>query len=159
MYNEIDGDLIALAKNGKFDVIVHGCNCMNTMKAGIAPKMAKAFGCDGFPLEAPEYRGDINKLGQIDYEPVKLNIFSDLYVVNAYTQYHYVRWFNRTRNLDYDALTMCMRKINHKFKGSHIGLPQIGAGLAGGVWKVIQNIIERELKDCEVTVVKYNKKD
>ncbi len=158
MYREIEGDLITLAKNGKFDVVVHGCNCMNTMKAGIAPQMAKAFGCDRFPLEAPEYRGDINKLGQIDYRPVKQNIFDDFYVVNAYTQYHFVRWYDRARNLDYEALTLCMRKINNKFKGKHIGLPQIGAGLAGGVWKVIQNIIERELKDCEVTVVIYDKK-
>lgn len=25
-YEEIDGDLIKLTKEGKFDVIVHGCN-------------------------------------------------------------------------------------------------------------------------------------
>ena len=36
----IEGDLIQLAKNGKFNVIVHGCNCFNTMGAGIA-KMIK----------------------------------------------------------------------------------------------------------------------
>ena len=53
MYQEIEGDLIALAKQGKFDVITHGCNCMSNMGAGIAPQMAKAFGVDQYPLEYP----------------------------------------------------------------------------------------------------------
>jgi ribonucleoside-diphosphate reductase beta chain len=44
MINYTDGDLITLAKAGKFDVIAHGCNCHSTMGAGIAPQMAKAFG-------------------------------------------------------------------------------------------------------------------
>ena len=26
-YQEIEGDLIKLAQEGKFDVIAHGCNC------------------------------------------------------------------------------------------------------------------------------------
>ena len=30
----IEGDLIGLAKAGHFDVIVHGCNCHNTMGRG-----------------------------------------------------------------------------------------------------------------------------
>ena len=58
----------------------------------------------------------------------------ELVVVNSYTQYNYGK--NHTdgvsKPLDYEALTMCMRKINHTFKGKRIGLPQIGAGLAGG---------------------------
>ena len=32
----IKGDLIKLALQGEFDVIVHGCNCFCTMGAGIA---------------------------------------------------------------------------------------------------------------------------
>jgi len=31
----IPGDLIALAKAGEFEVIVHGCNCFCTIGAGI----------------------------------------------------------------------------------------------------------------------------
>ncbi len=34
--NIINGDLIDLAKNGNFDVIIHGCNCFRTMGVGIA---------------------------------------------------------------------------------------------------------------------------
>ena len=32
-YNEVDGDLIFLAKKGCFDVITHGCNCRSIMSA------------------------------------------------------------------------------------------------------------------------------
>lgn len=34
--NIIKGDLIALVLEGRFDVIVHGCNCMCVMGAGLA---------------------------------------------------------------------------------------------------------------------------
>jgi O-acetyl-ADP-ribose deacetylase (regulator of RNase III) len=66
MINYIDGDLITLAKAGKFDIIAHGCNCLSKMGAGIAPQMAKAFGCDQFEMET--WDADISKLGNIDYQ-------------------------------------------------------------------------------------------
>jgi len=43
-YQEIEGDLIKLAKQGEFDVITHGCNCHNIMGAGIALQMDRACG-------------------------------------------------------------------------------------------------------------------
>lgn len=158
MYKEIEGDLIVLAKQKQFDVIAHGCNCFCTMGAGIAPQMAKAFGCDTFPLEHKDYTGDINKLGQIDYKTYfHMNEDHRLTVVNAYTQYYYGSNHpdGVDKPLDYDALTLCLRKINHLFKGKHIGLPKIGCGLAGGNWNIVKNIILRELKDCDVTVVNF----
>jgi O-acetyl-ADP-ribose deacetylase (regulator of RNase III) len=173
----IYGDLIELAKQGHFDVVTHGCNCFCTMGAGIAPQMARAFGCDRFPMEDPKYRGDINKLGTIDYQsqlitpvmkPLKIlgvEVESPdfgghpIIVVNSYTQYRYGANHadGDKRPVDYDAITMCMRKINHLFKGKTIGLPKIGAGLAGGDWEVIKGIILRELKDMEVIIVNYKK--
>jgi O-acetyl-ADP-ribose deacetylase (regulator of RNase III) len=174
MYREVDGDLIQLANSGIFDVITHGCNCMCQMGAGIAPQMAKAFGCNDFPKERAEYAGDINKLGTIDYELLhfengeRWTKYPDaggkwathkLYVVNSYTQYKYGlnHIDGASKPLDYEALTMCMRKINHRFNRLHIGLPKIGAGLAGGDWDRIKKIIQRELTDCIVTVVIYKK--
>lgn len=165
MYNEIKGDLIALAKEGKFDVIAHGANCKSTMGAGIAPQMAKAFGCDKFEME--KWGDDISKLGCIDYEDIYLNTKTGLIhmgypspipdfiikftVVNAYTQYHYSHKFGPP--VDYEAITLCMRKMNHEFKGKHIGLPKISCGLAGGDWSKVSEIIKKELKNCDVTIV------
>lgn len=174
----VEGDLIQLAKEGHFDVITHGCNCFCTMGAGIAVAMRENFKCNEFPMEAPEYRGDINKLGTIDYQiqnlvlskPIKLknlNLLAPdfggfpLAVVNSYTQYHYGSNHidGKEKPFDYDAITLCMRKINHIFKGKSIGLPKIGCGLARGEWSVVQQILERELIDMFITIInfKHNK--
>lgn len=166
-YDEVTGDLIVLAKTGEFDVIAHGCNCRSTMGAGIAPHMARNFGCDKFEMET--WGPTIEKLGCIDYETFVIGknaIWSltdadnklnepELTVVNAYTQNNYGANHKDgvTKPVDYEAITMCMRKMNVIFKGKHIGLPKIGAGLAGGNWDRIKNIIQTELIDCKVTIV------
>lgn len=167
MINYIDGDVVKLAKEGTFDVVVHGCNCLSTMGAGVAPQMAAAFGCDKFEMEA--WGPTVEKLGNIDYEILFLEEnkqYPDengnwatikLIVVNAYTQYMYGK--NHIDGVlapfDYEAFTICMRKMNHVFKGKCIGMPKIGSHLAGGDWDIIEKIIERELTDCEVIVVNY----
>lgn len=153
---ERDGDLIKLAKECHFDVITHGCNCFCTMGAGIAVPMKVNFGCDKFPMEDPKYRGDINKLGTIDFQYHYKEDHS-LAVVNSYTQYHYGRNHldGVDKPVDYEAIRLCMRKINHIFKGKTIGVPKIGAGLAGGHWPWIKEIIEEELKDMDVWIVNY----
>lgn len=164
-YQEIQGDLIELALKGRFDVIAHGCNCFCTMGAGIAPKMANAFGCDTFPKENLRYKGNIDKLGTIDFmyrcieDAFEIQDVKTVIVVNAYTQYYYGKnhFDGVSKPIDYEALTLCMRKINHIFKGKHIGLSQIGCGLAGGDWNIVKSIIQKELKDCKVTIVIYNK--
>lgn len=173
-YNEVKGDIISLALEGKFDVVVHGCNCFCVMGAGLAPQMVQAFNVDKFPMEGKEHMGDINKLGTIDYQPqllvnkvaypysakrLILNQglpYSQLIVVNAYTQYD-TRSKENLSPVDYEAITLCMRKMNVEFQNLHIGLPFIGAGLAGGDWNKINTIIKQELKDCDVTIVEYQK--
>lgn len=165
-YKEIQGDLIKLALYGKFQVIAHGCNCFCVMGAGIAPQMAKTFGCDKYVYEEEECKGEIMKLGNIMYAGFNLEegvaIYTDedtfdLAVVNAYTQYGFGQNHpgGSKAPLDYEALTLCLRKMNHEFKGKHIGLPQIGCGLAGGDWERVKQIIQQELQDCDVTVVIY----
>lgn len=161
MYKEIEGNLITMAKNGDFDVIVHAVNCFCKMGAGLAPQMVRAFGCDRFPIEL-ETPGNINKLGQIDFKRIVLSarlspLKSFLYVVNAYTQYNYGR--NHIDGdkvpFNYYAFILCMQKINHIFKGQHIGLPEIGCGLGGANWIKVRTIIQNELKDMDVTIVHY----
>lgn len=179
-YKEVEGDLIDLALNSEFDLITHGCNCMCNMGAGIAPKMAKAFACNEFLLESAGFKGNINKLGQIDtgYSYIgkdrSVVAYSNtitkerfqqthhlLRVVNSYTQFNYgANHADGTKSpLDYEALTLCLRKINLMASGLKVGLPMIGCGLAGGNWGRVKTIIMRELKDCDVTVVIFKKKD
>lgn len=165
-YQEVEGCLITKALEGNFDVIVQGNNCFCKQKSGLAPQMVEAFNTDKFLLEHKDFKGDINKLGQIEYKifDIKQNLIimqdfntiNALAVINAYTQYHYGKNHSDgvEKPLDYEALTLCMRKINHTFKGKHIGLPGlIGAGLAGGDISRIREIIRKELFDCKTTIV------
>ena len=159
--NYIDGDLLKLAKEGKFDVIVHGANCFCTMGSGIAKQIREEFP-QAYAADRKTKQGDIQKLGCFTSATANQNssLPNDGYsqqfqIVNAYTQYNYG---TDSRKADYDAIRLVMRKISHTYKGYRIGMPKIGAGLAGGDWSIIEKIIDEELKDCDVTIVNYNKK-
>lgn len=159
-YKEIDGDLISLAlANNDIDVIGHGCNCFCRMKRGIAPQMNNIFNCNNpkfYSLEDSKYEGDINKLGQVQSHTFKHigNRTKDLYVYNLYTQYHWTST-NKEIPLDYESLTISLRKIGILHPGSTISLPKIGCGLAGGDWNIVQGIIKKELKNNNIIIVNY----
>lgn len=147
---EIDGDLIALAETGHFDVIAHGCNCFCLMGAGIAAQIARRF-----PAAAAADRatadGDRGKLGTCSEARVVIGAHV-LHVVNAYTQFHYA---GPPPLVDYDAVRSCMRWLRVHHAGRRIGLPLIGAGLAGGDWATIEPILRQELAGEDLTVVRF----
>lgn len=154
---EIKGDLIHLAKQGEFDIIAHGCNCFCKMGSGIAKQIAIEIP-DALRVDSLTKPGDINKLG--NYTVAKIfNGGKEMGIIlNCYTQYGYKSRFKpNLKPIDYEALTLCLRKINHNYKGKKIGLPLIGAGLAGGDWNIIKQIIEGELKDMDTTIVHFEK--
>lgn len=149
--NYISGNLIELAKNGEFDIIVHGANCQNEMGAGIA-KLIKQNFPQAYMADLKTTKSDKNKLGTITFATI---IPTNLIVVNAYIQYHYKGSGDK---VDYDAFRTCMKLIAKKFPRNKIGMPKIGSGLAGGDWNKIENIIKKELKDLDVTIVEYDGK-
>ena len=147
---EIKGDLIALAKAGEFDVIVHGCNCFCTMGAGIAKSIRANF-VKAYMVDQKTAYGNVLKLGTITtYFYVQPR---PLVIVNAYTQYD----FNGPNNVDYLAIKHCFQKIKTTFPGKRIGYPKIGAGLAGGNWDIISSLIDKELEEEDHTVVIWDK--
>lgn len=171
-YEEVHGNLITMALEKKFDVISHGCNCFCKQKSGIAKDMVSTFQTDRFPKEDERFLGIKSKLGTID--SILFNIDGDvpvgnfenepdfigsLYVVNSYTQYNYGKNHKdgEKKPIVYEAVRQCMKEINQKFKGEHVGLPLIGSGLAGGDWSLISKIIKEELIDCDVTIVRLEK--
>lgn len=145
----IRGDLIALAKAGKFDVIVHGCNCFLVMGGGIARQIAKNFP-EAYAADCETLKGDISKLGTITFHK-----YPKLTVVNAYTQYDFVQ--TGQPNVNYDAIKQAFKEIKVQFSGKKIGIPKIGAGLAGGDWNRIEKIIEQEMHGEDISVVEYER--
>lgn len=148
-YKYIEGDLLKLFEEGEFDAIVHGCNCHNVMGAGIAKTIAdkypQALQADADYIIPKSY---IDRLGNLSVSTVIIK-GRKRFIINAYTQY------NPGKDLDYNALELVLKKINQRYKPEKIGLPLIGCGLAGGDWKVVEKLIKRQLKDCDVTVVEY----
>lgn len=144
MYKEVKGDLIEMTKEGTFDVICHGANCMQTMGAGIA-RVIKINFPEAYQVDKDDTRLSRQRLGDLSYS---FDVDSNTYIVNLYTQYY------GGRNLDYEALTLSLRKLAMIFdEDVHIGLPLIGCGIAGGDWSKVKSIIKEELKEYKVTIV------
>lgn len=148
----IKGDLIKLAIDGEFDLIIHGCNCFCTMGAGIAKTIKLKFP-EAFKADLKTKKGDKSKLGEISWAKSQTEN-GELIIVNGYTQFN---WRGSGRKADYDAIREVFRKVKKEFSGLRIGYPAIGAGLARGDWKIISEIIEEELKDENHTFVEYQK--
>ncbi len=145
------GDLIQMAKNGEFDVILHGCNCMCEMGAGIAKAIRENFP-EAYQEDQKTEPGDRSKLGTCTYATCKVNDHQ-VDVVNAYTQFDYKKQKQDEVLVDYEAVRSCLRWIKQNYSGQRIGLPKIGAGLAGGDWERISQIIDEELGDEDITLV------
>lgn len=161
LIKEMNGNLIKLAKEGNFEVIVHGCNCQGIMGKGIAKQIKEAF-----PKAAK-----IDEKGETPGTICSVMYPSGLTIINAYTQIYYGKAnekhksysvINDFKNEVYDSqenrynfIRSSMRAINKHYRGKKIGLPLIGCGLAGGEWNIVKQILEEELSDCNVTVVHY----
>lgn len=157
----IKGDLIALFKEGRFDIIVHGCNCGGTMGDGIAKTIATEFP-EALEVDRATRLWDRTKLGTYSKVSVFLEIPSSTpkhgVIINAYTQYH---WRGKGPNggplCEYDALRSVFQGLKEEFGGCGraFGVPAIGAARAGGDWNVIRGIIDEELWGEDVTFVEY----
>jgi len=144
------GDLLALAKNGTFDVIAHGCNCFNGMGNGIAGQIKAQFPA-AHAADMATKKGDKAKLGTCTTATIMVDDDRSFTIVNAYTQYTWSKKGQRVA--DYDAIRACMRWMKTNYAGKRIGIPKIGAGLAGGEWSTIKAIVEEELAGEDVTLV------
>lgn len=136
--------------------IVHGCNAQGVMGSGVA-KIIR----DKYPKAYDRYVAEYKihnhlKLGHVIPVPCgdRINDPDNFkIIVNAITQDFYGR--DGLRYVSYDAIAESMNIINKFFEVygiSDIAMPQIGAGLGGGDWKVIEAIIESELKNVKPVV-------
>jgi len=133
MIKYVTGDLLGATQK----VIIHGCNAQGVMGSGVARQIRarwpnvyevyhlkhKVFGLD---------LGDIIPVATLDGK----------IIVNCITQDGFGRSGNRYVN--YDAIARCMEQLNDRISNwevSEIAMPRIGAGLGGGDWNIIEQII------------------
>lgn len=147
------GNLLAMAKAGEFDVIVHGCNCQSNMGGGIAAQIA---------AEYPEARAADEEFHQYHEWPVfqlgnatAVTTDDGFDIVNGYTQLN-----GGAGTFSYAALELVLMKVITMYAGMRIGLPYIGCGIAGGDQNKIVDMFElfalKAAKDgTEITLVEF----
>lgn len=128
----IQGDLIQMAKEGNFDVIMHGCNCFHMMGAGIA-KLIRGNFPEAWKADLNTTKGDKIKLGSYSLANHYLPDGKSFVIVNLYTQYE------PGPNFDilafHDAMIKVYSSMSHH--SLRFGIPKIGSGIGGGNWEQI----------------------
>jgi O-acetyl-ADP-ribose deacetylase (regulator of RNase III) len=159
MLKHTKGNLLDLAEDGLFDIVVQGCNCFNTMGGGIAREIRERYPMAA-AVDMETTRGDYLKLGNWT---VGLNDLTDrrFLIINAYTQYD---MSTGEDVFEYTAFGLILQKLVHAYGSKRIGLPYIGMGLAGGDGRIIMPMIEEfarqvEKKGGSVTLVEFAQKN
>lgn len=145
------GNLIEKAKNGEFDVIIHGANSFHTMGAGIAKHIKTNFP-EAYEADKKTGYGDKNKVGTFSEATVQINGHT-LTVINAYTQY---RYGTDKDNFEYQSFPSLLQSIKAKYGDKRIGIPLIGCGLAGGDEGRILKMIQDNLKGVDYKLVEID---
>lgn len=132
------GDIVELAKEGKFNFIIQGCNCQSTWGSGLARSLREAFP-DAFLVDKKDKRLPFDKIGDFSYwrSPNQ-----KLTIINAYTQFDYGTDYRRA---EYGSIKRAFEGIFSHWRFSHldrVATVKIGAGLGGGNWEVISDIIQ-----------------
>ena len=107
-------DMIKLAENGEFDVIVHWCNCECIM-GSMAEQIKKAFP-GSYKADCGTDAWDSSKIGGLSIAKVKVKNNKRLVIVNAYTQ------LLADGNVNFHALRDVMKQVQQNFYGQRIGL-------------------------------------
>ena len=149
----IKGDIISMAQNGDFDILVHGCNCFNNMNLGFAKKIKKEFPVSSLADERTGY-GKKYKLGTysgclVDLREFDYRINKKIIVLNAYIQYT----LGDGAALNYLALSKVFQKIKNDFSGKKIVFPLIGLELKNFSASKVCETIEKELEGEDYTLV------
>lgn len=128
----VKGNLINMAFDGNFDVIVHGCNCYVNMGAGIALAIQRSFP-QALEADRKTKKGDASKIGTFTQATgfSKTNPVQTFKIINAYTQVG----CNASKAVDlfeYEGFEKILNKLAIDYPNARFGFPYIGMGLAGG---------------------------
>jgi O-acetyl-ADP-ribose deacetylase (regulator of RNase III) len=126
MLKHTKGNLLDLAEQGAFDIIVQGCNCYNTMGSGIAKEIRERYP-EAYRADQQTEKGSVMKLG--NWSEVDTGMFT---IINAYTQYGYNAAGEMEDLFEYTSFKLILQKLWVMHGNKDFGFPYIGMGLAGG---------------------------
>lgn len=148
------GDLIQKFETKQYFGIAHGCNCFHYMHAGIAGQLAKRYET---VREADKKTkvGDPDKLGTMSVARTDFG-----WVYNMYTQFNPGREDQAKLEDNIWKAFMALDVISGMRLDllgvtTLVGIPMIGAGIAGGDWKRIQKVIDDATPNTDIVLVEY----
>jgi len=134
-------------------VIAHVCNDIGAWGAGFVVPLGRRW-----PRAEAQYldwhrSGENFELGRV----AVVKVGDDVWVANMIAQ-HGIRRRRGDIPLRYDALATCLEKLAGRALelGAVVAMPRIGAGLAGGDWAKVSELIEERLCGRGVKVVVYD---
>lgn len=133
----IKGDLFKT----EHKVIAHGCNALGVMGSGVA-KIIKEQYTGAFEEYHKKYKTDGLHLGEVVFAE-----YNNKLIANCITQSRFGR--DGTQFVDYAAIERCIKVLNENMETHSfdtVAMPKIGAGLGGGNWDLIAEIIEKTAK-------------
>lgn len=121
--------------------IVHGCNSHGVQGSGFALAVKNMY-----PYAYEVYRDAYETNGLPLGTNISVPVSDDLVVVNSITQ-QYFGSDKTIRYVSYDAIQACFENLNDLVDNGEftkeVHIPMIGAGLGGGNWEIIREIIEQ----------------
>ena len=131
-----------LFNNVSSGVIAHGANSHGVMGSGFALGIKNKY-----PECFKKYVLDIGKYGMTTGDNSIYTHSESLVIYNCITQENYGR--DGVRYVSYDAIDSCFSAMFQTINGSNcnLNIPLIGAGLGGGLWPIIESIIDSNAKE------------
>ena len=148
-----------IIREDEYSVIVHCCNTLGVWGASFVIPLAKHYPNARSSYFNYIHKGNI-KLGDVD----EVKVTDNIYVENLMGQKFIGKGTNGEIPCDYNAIEKGFLNIIATWYNRNeyysIHMPRIGCGLAGGDWKVIEDIIKRTFIDmANVDVFVYDLKD
>ena len=147
-----------IVRKGENSLIVHCCNTLGAWGAGFVIPLGKRY-----PKAKESYLEYIHngnvKLGHVD----EVKVADNIYVENLIGQSFLYKKKNGEIPCNYTAIQYGFMNILYKWQSKDekfsIHMPRIGCGLAGGDWKIIEKIINRQFCHKGIDVFVYDLKD
>ena len=128
-------------------IILHGCNARGRMGSGVAKIIREKF-----PKAYEEYRNRFENHGLVLGEVIFANCDGKI-IANGITQSRYGQ--DGKRYVSYKAINTVVEAVNEYARMNEclqVAMPLIGAGLGGGSWTTISEIIEKRCVDVAPVV-------
>ncbi|QNN99905.1 hypothetical protein phiPsa267_026 [Pseudomonas phage phiPsa267] len=157
------GDICDAVISGEVVAIGHQANCFNTMNSGVAKAIRLRLPC-AWEADQLTGKGDIHKFGDISVGQLRNCLTGEPtgLVYNLYGQYNY--GYDAAAYTNYLKLEEALIAMRDDLLTGrdlwNVGFPKIGAGLGGGDWDTIAEIINDVFDDrFNVTIYVLREED